>query len=308
MISAMALIFMLPILVTAKTYVNESTEVFDSGPGEKIQINVGRGNVEVSSHPGNEVTVDLSISLKAKNQEAADEAFKSVETVIQQSDGKVLVKVKQKNSGSFLNFSKPPKAKIKLIVLCPEDYNVEVDTGSGNIIITGINGKLEFDTGSGNIIGNQLNGKIDADTGSGNIVLTDTEGHFNGDTGSGNIVANSHNGSISADTGSGNIQANGSISKFNADTGSGNVSIVSKSAIAENSKADTGSGNISLALPASSSFELNAETNSGRIANNFPVAETFSSGKKHIHAKINQGGPVIRADAGSGNVSIRTNH
>lgn len=167
------------------------------------------------------------------------------------------------------------------------ESNLNLDTGSGSVSVTGSKGSLRADTGSGRVTISGQVGRIVADTGSGSVTISDSEGDVSADTGSGSVTISNVTGNVKADTGSGSVDLTDVMaSEISADTGSGTVSLEN---VTGSLHVDTGSG--------------------GLHARNFFAGETVNvdTGSGSIRVEGNLGQVrKLRLDAGSGGVRVRT--
>ena len=144
--------------------------------------------------------------------------------------------------------------------------NAKLQTGSGDINASGLEGPFTVRTGSGNIVAEQTGqGDVVAETGSGDIELKDIHGGFHGQTGSGDIKA----------------------------SGTPSTSWILQ----------TGSGNIEL-LTGNAPLTLDASTASGSVTTEHEMTMKGSFDRHHIQGTLNGGGPTIRAQTGSGDIHI----
>lgn len=274
---------------SADTFVRDLSREFSvSGKGTLV-IDVGSSNIEVRPGPDGQVSLQIVLSVKASSEEKANTSFDRIVPEFSQNDTHVELRLSEdRGPRSWFPFGRPPSPSVLVVVTCPPDFDLSLDTGSGSIDVEGISGKLAFDTGSGSVRGRLLHGHIAADTGSGSIKFLDVSG------------------SLQADTGSGSIAAKGAIEQFAADTGSGSVHIQSTVPLARNSFADTGSGTILLQLPHQASFHLEAHTGSGALAisSAFPNPSPPSADPRSVNASFGASQPLIRLDSGSGSIRV----
>ncbi|WP_348268679.1 DUF4097 family beta strand repeat-containing protein [Edaphobacter paludis] len=171
-------------------------------------------------------------------------------------------------------------------VTLPHASNIRATTGSGDVEIHDAGSTLKAQSGSGTVRAEGIPGPADLQTGSGDIYLQQTaSGDVRAQTGSGSIHLNGLSGGLKAGTGSGNIEASG---QPNSDW-----------------KLDTGSGSIQLTLGSSARYTLNASTGSGSVNTAQPIAMQGEINKHHVNGTVNGGGPVIRANTGSGDIDIK---
>lgn len=131
---------------------------------------------------------------------------------------------------------------IDLVVKLPARFNLKLDDGSGDSIITGLQGDMHIDDGSGDIritgganvvvedgSGNlqisQLSGTLVIDDGSGDIAVSQVQGNVTIDDGSGDMTVNAIGGTVTVDDGSGDIHIDGATGLNIIDSGSGELSL-----------------------------------------------------------------------------------
>lgn len=172
------------------------------------------------------------------------------------------------------------------------DYEIEAPaatllfatSGSGNVVDEGVGRDAKLETGSGDIHAKGLNGSFAVKTGSGEISADGTgEGDVKAETGSGNIDIRNVHGAFRGQTGSGDIKATGTPSApWMLQTGSGNVEIWA--------------GNAPLTLDAS--------TGSGTFSTDHEMLTRGSLNQHHITGNLNGGGPLVKVQTGSGDISV----
>lgn len=203
---------------------------------------------------------------------------------------------------------------------------VTLATGSGAVVVDGIDGALMVDTGSGAVNVGQVRGKIGVDTGSGAILIGELNGEGSLDTGSGsvrvdkvaasNLVVDTGSGSVdirngsidvlAADTGSGAVTVRGvAVGSFAADTGSGSVTLEGSLAAARDIAIDTGSGKVLIVGDANADFDLETSLGSGRVRLGYDQVEVRRDGDEIVGARRGTGRTRIRVDTGSGGCEIR---
>lgn len=172
------------------------------------------------------------------------------------------------------------------------DYEIEAPANSF----------LDAGSGSGDVTDDGVGQDAKLHTGSGNIHATGLKGAFAVNTGSGNIYAEqTGSGDVHAQTGSGNIELRGLHGGLRAGTGSGDLKIGGSPD--GDWKLTTGSGNIEF-WPGNTGFTLDASTGSGSVHTDHEMTVQGSFDKHHITGKINGGGPTVRIQTGSGDVTI----
>lgn len=218
------------------------------------------------------------------------------------------------------------QAHADLRIEVPAGRDLRVFVAVGETTARGLRGDLDIDTGSGSVVVEDVVGDLSVDTGSGQVTVTDVEGEVMVDTGSGSVdVASMVGPVLSVDTGSGSVEAvdidadavevdtgSGSVelgrvsaSTVEVDTGSGSVDVHVTSSI-DRIVVDTGSGGVTLRLPESTDAEIEADSGAGGIDVDFPM-QVRSQRRDYIRGVMGSGRGRIVVDTGSGRIRLVRN-
>ena len=177
-------------------------------------------------------------------------------------------------------------------ITVPEDCDVQLNNGSGRVILQGMSGNIRLRTGSGGIEARDLQGQIALKTGSGGIKASNLQGQVDIVTGSGGIESYGLNGQIAFKTGSGGVRIYQSklagSSRFT--TGSGGIVYEGALDPQGNLLMKTGSGRIVLTLPTNAAFNLDAKTGSGGVVNAFDGRNIDGGPRAQIKLRTGSGG------------------
>jgi DUF4097 and DUF4098 domain-containing protein YvlB len=147
---------------------------------------------------------------------------------------------------------------------------------------------------------------LSSHSGSGSVQIAGIQGPVTADSGSGSLrLALAGSTAVKASTGSGSIHIDGVAGGLNASTGSG--SIEANGNLTSDWRLSSGSGSIRLRLPDNARFSLNASTGSGSIHVDQPITMQGTLDHHHVSGTVNGGGPTIRANTGSGSITINGN-
>ena len=260
----------LPALATEATF--EKTLSVSGRP--ELSIATGSGNIHIHQGSGN--TIHIYGKVKS-NWGGSDEKVREIAAhpPIEQTGN--IVRVGQHNE-NLHNIS------IDYDVEAPANSFLDAGSGSGNVDDDGVGENAKLNSGSGNIHAIGLKGNFTAGTGSGNIYAEQSgPGDVKAETGSGNIELKSLRGTLRAHTGSGDIKAGGTP------TGPWHLG--------------TGSGGIELWV-GDAPLTLDAESGSGSIHTDREMLTQGSNDKHHVTGKLNGGGPLVRAETGSGDIRV----
>lgn len=148
-----------------------------------------------------------------------------------------------------------PDCSVDLVLYVPVGTAVDVDSGSGDVIVEGVQGDLLTRTGSGDIRADGVSGSVDARTGSGDIEIDElTASSLTASTGSGDVrvIFSADPDAVEVRAGSGDIDlllARGDATyAVDAHTGSGNreVDIRTDPSGTRTITARTGSGDLTI--------------------------------------------------------------
>lgn len=272
---------------------------FDVAAGGTLTIRSDAGSIDVRTWDQDQVRLQVRNS-------------RSFEVEIDQNGNDVIV-IADGRGGSLFGLG---RSSIGFTVDVPTRYNVELDTGGGNISVADISGRVEVDTSGGNIeIGMVSGGNVLADTSGGNIEVRGATGDVNADTSGGRITIGDVIGDVVADTSGGRIRIGNVQGDIEADTSGGSIEVGDSSGrvILDTSggsiragwaqgsiAADTSGGNIELA---GSDTRVRADTSGGNItidASNGPIEADTSGGNITVRSA---NGPVS-ADTSGGRIEV----
>jgi len=263
-----------------------SDSVFDRtlNVGGSPNVSVATGSGYIRLKPGSDSQIHIIGHVRASSTWFGTDRDSRVQQIVANppivQNGNEITIGERHNGDLFRNIS------IDYDITLPRSSNISAATGSGDLEIQDVGAGLKAQTGSGSIRANNVQGQATLGTGSG-----DVEMHHSGP------------GDIKAETGSGSLRLYGVSGALKASTGSGDIQIEGQPAT--DWKISTGSGSIQLALGGSAKFNLDADTGSGSVKVEQPITMQGSLNRHHVSGTVNGGGPTIRANTGSGDISIR---
>lgn len=262
-------------------FIERSTTFSENYAVQKIELDVGNGNVRLARATGDEIELEAISHGYGWTPGAAERAAERVAPEI--SIAGDTLRIQQDSLDRINLFGRSPFVEYRIAV--PDNIPADITVGSGDIEGAGLAGVLTLDTGSGNIALRGGQGTLDAETGSGDIELEGILGELRVSTGSGNItISGAEAASSQIQTGSGNIEYAGSLQA----EGTHSIS--------------TGSGNIDVELPEDANVDLSAGTGSGeiRIDDTWPATVEENSAT----ARLGNGGTTLELRTSSGDISV----
>ena len=210
---------------------------------ELLEIECGAGFLEVVGHDalGN-IEVKAEIILDGQSPEKAKDFIrKRVELTLEKRGNRAVLISKIDSSGSIFSWG---NKVINLTVNLPKNMDLDVDDGSGSIIIENIRGNIDMEDGSGTLEIKDVTGDMNIEDGSGIIDIENIDGNIDIDDNSGEIRAEKISGEISIDDGSGSINIKDVEGPVTVSDGSGSINIdgVEKDVIIK----DDGSGGVKI--------------------------------------------------------------
>jgi len=238
-------------------------------------VSTGSGDIHLTRGSSNQIHIHGQVHV---NRDGSEEQAREIAAnpPIEQSGN--VIRIGQQHEEHWQGIS------IDYEIEAPAGALLGATSGSGNIVDEGVGQNAKLETGSGDITATSLQGPFIVRTGSGNITAEQTgEGDVKAETGSGNIEIKEVHGSFHAQTGSGDIKATGTPSApWTLQTGSGNI--------------DVWAGNAPLTFDGSSG--------SGSVITDHEMLVQGSLDHHHIKGNLNGGGPLVRVQTGSGEIHM----
>ena len=168
-----------------------------------LEIEAGAGSLEVIGVSGtDDIVVTAIIQVPEDDDDKARKVIESGIVLSLEKSGNNAV-LKSYFEGGFMNFGDSPH--IQLEVRVPERLALNIDDGSGSIVVVGVSGNIELEDGSGSILLTNVGGDVEIDDGSGSINVEGVNGDLIIGDGSGSIKVRDVTGSVTVDDGSGSI-------------------------------------------------------------------------------------------------------
>jgi DUF4097 and DUF4098 domain-containing protein YvlB len=224
---------------------------FQVGPGGSLNVDIATGgSIEIKGSTAGQVNVKWEI-VGRDTEGIRVEAYSTGERV--------------RVSSAYVDGSR--SSSVNLWISVPNRFDLDLQTGGGNISITNVEGKITGGTMGGNLTLGKLKGDLRVSTKGGNISLADSDVDGKASTMGGNIIIKNVAGNVNASTMGGNVvldnvvQRGGrSINKtVDVSTMGGNIEVANAP---HGAKVETKGGNI--IIKKASEF-IDAETMGGNI-------------------------------------------
>lgn len=269
----------------------------------QLSVSTGSGFIHVSPGSDNQIHIMAHVHANRGRFDNHDVDARIQQIVanppVQQNGNIVIVGPHDHNDNSLYR-----SISIDYDIKTPKSTTLKAGTGSGDLQISDIDGTVIAESGSGSLQLQNIGPDAHLSTGSGTIQADGIRGGASLETGSGNIeLRQKAAGDVKAQTGSGSIRIHEFNGGLRAGTGSGDITV--EGMPSADWRLDTGSGSVHLNVGSSARFSLNAETGSGSVHVDQPLTMQGSINKHHIMGTVNGGGPTIKAETGSGDITIQ---
>jgi len=304
---------------------------FTVAPGGRLTIDADSSDLRVEGTSGNQVEVHILVK--------GTERWVEHLTLTAEQSGDDVAIVTKHGSGKWTdwicigicNFDGRVEVKV------PHNYNIDIHTSGGDIVVarlegdaraktsggdirvSELHGPVEMQTSGGDVRAEQIEGTtrlgtsggdidvtrvtgdLDAKTSGGYIHLTDIAGKVVARTSSGNVIANGIRGDSELKTSGGDIRAT-IDGKIAAHTSGGNVTAELVGANRGISVSSSG-GDLTVRVPKDTTGSLNASTSGGSVRTELPVTTT-EMGEHKVTGTINGGGNEIYARTSGGSIKV----
>lgn len=191
-----------------------------------------------------------------------------VEITESQSGNSIDVEIHTPKQNTSWFHWRSPRVSIEIDV--PARSDLDLETGFGDFITSGLQAKSRFNTGFGKLRLSNYDGALDAETGFGDMAA---QGRFD---------------SLMLKTGFGHI----------------NAEVAKGSKVNEAWRLSSGFGDVRVRLPENLDADINASSGFGSVSSDYPI--TLSGMREHseINGHIGAGGPPLELETGFGSVHI----
>jgi len=261
--------------------------------GLRLRLVTDIGNVRVQVKESGQVSYSVRIETDARQPDARALIEQFVVTARTTPTGVTL-------TGQVPTREYRGRRWVELEVNVPRDYELDIQTGAGNIQIEDIEGRVSLVTSGGNISAGRVGGPGGAgarlETQGGHISVREVKGDLRAITAGGLITADMVRGDATLRTGGGHVRAGSITGVARLETGGGNISV--QRALAEVT-AITGGGQVDIG---EAGGPIRARTGGGvvRVQRVSGPADVNTGGGSIYLSEIQQ---AVRASTGAGSIT-----
>ncbi|MEQ9263763.1 MAG: DUF4097 family beta strand repeat-containing protein [Balneolaceae bacterium] len=273
------------------SYLNE----FDASSVEDVVLKLPYGSITVVGSTDNKSSLVLHASGQVSSTQDL-EAHLSPDFKV--TDSEAVFKIEPRGSTHEHNI------QLQAILSIPENIELVVETSTGHIETSNIQGEQVYKTGGGHMKLNNIQGDVTAISEGGHITIKDCSGEFLVRSGGGHLKASNCTGEMLLKTSGGNIEALNVDGELAASTQGGNI-IISMKNFTDDLTAETSAGNIQIALPSSTNADIELKASS--LVEVSGITFDGTKQKTNLKGTLNSGGSDIIAFSKYGQVTVKSN-
>lgn len=156
-----AAIFVIGILsagttVIAEEKTKEYNETWAASSVQSLKITNKFGEIMVKNEGGSEITINVVITVEARDEKRADDLLNQIDVKFQKSGSTIIAETSIEKS-----FKSQQKFSIDYVVNIPSDKNLKIDNKYGNTVVNSLTANGDFNIQHGNLKANELKAKAD---------------------------------------------------------------------------------------------------------------------------------------------------
>lgn len=299
-------------------------KTYDVKSGGNLNVLSEFGAIEIQTAEQEKVEVVITKESKSKSVAAVEKMLADFELTFEHEGSDVHIRgtFKHDQEHWWKQFN---LAKIHFLITVPQQYNIDLNTASGDVSVADLigdvrlktsGGSLRFQSITGTVLGHTSGGSIEAvnitgdvqvRTSGGSIRFGAIQGFVSGRTSGGSIKGTNCNGGMDVRTSGGNIWLGGISKNVNARTSGGSIQAAMKTQPQSECSLRTSGGQINFTLIPDIAVDVEVKTTGGRVLTDFEVESTIQ-GKvpnNRLEGHINGGGPLLKLRTSGGSIHLQ---
>ncbi len=266
---------------------NRIEKTFDVNAGGTLTIDTEIGNIDVQS-AAHDIAKVIMIKEAKNRSDVSQKALDDFKVTFDKKGSDLTIKGEFEHRRNYWR-KQLNNLKIRFHVTVPRQYDVDLNTPTGDLSITGVTGKVQAESSAGDVTVKNVVGTVNMQTAAGDLRLDKVKGPITGRTSAGNINLAHCQGKVEVKTSAGNIHAVTSLQpqyEWNLQSSAGNIVLV---------------------LPSNLAAEIDAQTSAGNISTDFLVQGTEIR-KERIRGIIKEGGKLLKLRTYAGNIRLKSRY
>lgn len=199
---------------SGKYYIAEITKNFKVAPAGELRIFDVSGSIGITVWDKSEVFVTERTRMDVYTENEARTVLERSKSSYRQTDNRIEI------GGEY---HRRDWIKSEFDIKVPKKFNVDIETRSGDISVTGLTGLVELSTSGGEIILRDIDGEVDAKTSGGDIEVVNSTKRVEIRTSGGDLQLEDIGGPLIAKTSGGDITLIGSKDRAELQTSGGDI-------------------------------------------------------------------------------------
>ena len=245
-------------------------------PGGTLDLDASGGDVTVKGTPESGARVVITTNLPDL-ESAFDLRFDEQPQAVQ-------IVAHRRSSATWQRHLRILKFDIEV----PQQTNVELKTGGGDVNVSGLEGTIRLKTFGGDVQVSDVKGNVEGATSGGDMRIRQVSGDLLLHTNGGDVRASGLGGRVEIHSGGGDVEA--SLARGNAQGG----------------EVEASGGDITVALDSSVNLNLEASSGSGDVRTNLPLAMTNTASESNLRGALGKGGALLRLRATGGDIHLHS--
>jgi hypothetical protein len=293
---------------------------FNVRPGGTISIDADVGDIKINAG-GSNVSVDVIRRAKVSSRAQADEIFKDYDLTFAQEGNDVRIRARYNHPTSWFHWN--TDLDVHFVVSVPSQYNVDLTTAGGDIVVSDLGGAVHAKTSGGDVSLGRIAGLVDAHTSGGDVSMTGSQSPAMLSTSGGDIKVGDAAGSLTVKTSGGSIDVRRSQSDLKAHTSGGSIDIGDAGGAIDastsggsiharlsrqprgDSRLSTSGGGITITVPPNAALDVDAHTSGGDVASDVPLTILGKREESTLNGKMNGGGPKLVLRSSGGDIHLQ---
>jgi len=191
----------------------------------RLDVRAGAGSLAITGREGlAAIEVKAEVVAPGVRDKDMEEYLRDrVELTLEKKGDVAVLTGRIRDSNRLFHFG--DNARIDLTVMVPKTMALDIDDGSGNMVVEDLASTVRIEDGSGGIRVARVAGNVRIDDGSGEMTVERIEGNLEIDDGSGGMEIRDVTGDVTIDDGSGEILVRRVGGIVTVDDGSGGIDI-----------------------------------------------------------------------------------
>ncbi len=169
-----ALILLVFSIASARTYSKTEVQTFDISPNGKVVIDNVNGAIKVEPWDKNQVMLEAIKTVRADDQEEADEYFGRLRIEIDNGKDYLEIRTHYPHEGwggfwSWLFHGGSRYGGVEYVLKVPKSIHLEAGTTNGNVEISGVVGGIRGSSTNGQVSMDDVGGAVEGSTTNGNV-------------------------------------------------------------------------------------------------------------------------------------------